>query len=90
MSLGNILANSNKVKSLFYARYPRNRFLVELINISVMREEYQIAYEVVKGFRGDILKMKVRPIFKELFTNLSNVMRYEAKLELCISMIPFM
>ena len=51
----------------YFAKYPRLRFLINLINISIQKDLYNIAYEVIKGFLSDLLKTKKLPIFQQLF-----------------------
>lgn len=41
-----------------YGKYARNRLLAQLINQSVIKEEYDVAYEVLKRFLGDLLKAR--------------------------------
>ena len=51
-----------KDKSIF-GRYNRLQLLVGLINESISRKQYHIAYEITKRFMSDLLKAKYLPIF---------------------------
>lgn len=51
----------------FYKKFPRRLMLTELINQSVLKKEYDVAYEVIKRFLSDFLKAKQLPIFEQLF-----------------------
>ena len=54
-------------------------------------KRYDIAYGVTKRFKSDLLKMKDRPFFESLINHfIEDVSRYEAKVGLALSMIPFM
>ena len=54
-------------------------------------KRYDIAYGVTKRFKSDLLKMKDRPFFESLINHFTeDVSRYEAKVGLALSMIPFM
>ena len=64
----------------FIARYPRLKLLISLINKAVEKDQYQIAYEVIKCFKSDLLKTKQLPIFGVLFEQMKITHRYEAKI----------
>lgn len=76
--------------SRFYARYARNRMLTELIVYAVNVNEYHVAYEIVKCFLSDLLKIENLPIFVPLLSQMKDTKRYEAKVELCKVCIPLM
>ena len=51
-----------KNKSLF-GRHNRLQLLIGLINESINKKMYHIAYEITKRFMSDLLKAKYLPIF---------------------------
>ena len=54
-------------------------------------KKYQIAFEVCKRFKSDLLKIKDPPIFEGLIFHFAEDMgRYEAKIALALTMMPFM
>ena len=74
-----------------YRRYSRTKFLVQLINQSVLKKQYDVAYEVVKRFLSDLLKATDLPIFDMLFTQFQeDTTRYEAKIALILKYMPLL
>ena len=54
-------------------------------------KKYQIAFEVCKRFKSDLLKIKDPHIFESLILHFAEDMgRYEAKIGLALTMMPFM
>ena len=51
-----------KDKKIF-GRHNRLQMLIGLINESISRKMYHIAYEITKRFMSDLLKAKYLPIF---------------------------
>jgi hypothetical protein len=74
----------------YYAKYPRQRLLIEIINYSVANDDYHVTYEIIRVFLSDLLKIKDLPIFAEFFRKMRNTQRYEAKIETCLAAIPLM
>jgi len=65
--------------------------LIQLINQSIYLKKYDIAYEVTKKFKSDLLKIKVLPIFDSLFNHFNeDKTRYEAKIALVMNYLPLM
>ena len=58
---------TGNIEGRYFARYPRQKLLISLINQSVVKDLYHISYEVIKGFLSDLLKTKNLPIFTTMF-----------------------
>ena len=85
-----ISAQYKKPNDQIFGRFARNRLLGQLIIQSVNKQQYDVAYEVIKRFIGDLLKARDLNFFDMFFEQFKDTKYYEAKIELILVSLPLM